>query len=326
MGKKDIITKNYIRRPEIFADIFNYRLYGGKDRIQPDQLKEMDIAESLVTNQKGNGGRFGKAVTVEKYRDIKKIFREGCYRCLILGVEEQDKIHYAMPVRTFMYDAMAYHKQVDNIRKEHRKRKDYTGHSQEEFLSDFFKEDKIIPVITVVLYFGEKPWDGPRSLKDMMGWKGEEAEPYIQDYKMNLLIPSEIKDAEIETLQSSLREVFYFLKYAGDWKKLEKILDKNERFRSLEKEAAVVISTLTNTEIKIKESEEKQDMCEAIEQMKQESMEMGLEKGLEKAESKIIINMYRKGYNCMQITDITGVEEEKVREIIRIKEWETQNS
>lgn len=258
MGKKDIITKNYIRRPEIFADIFNYRLYGGKDRIQPEQLKEMDIAESLVTNQKGNGGRFGKAVTVEKYRDIKKIF----------------------------------------------------------------KEDKIIPVITVVLYFGEKPWDGPRSLKDMMGWKGEEAESYIQDYKMNLLIPSEMKDAEIETLQSSLREVFYFLKYAGDWKKLEKILDKNERFRSLEKEAAVVISTLTNTEIKIKESEEKQDMCEAIEQMKQESMEMGLEK----AESKIIINMYRKGYNCMQITDITGVGEEKVREIIRTKEWETQNS
>ena len=102
--------------------------------------------------------------------------------------------------------------------------------------------------------------DGPRSLKDMMGWKGEEAESYIQDYKMNLLIPSEMKDAEIETLQSSLREVFYFLKYAGDWKKLEKILDKNERFRSLEKEAAVVISTLTNTEIKIKESEEKQDI------------------------------------------------------------------
>lgn len=142
MGKKDIITKNYIRRPEIFADIFNYRLYGGKDRIQPDQLKEMDIAESLVTNQKGNGGRFGKAVTVEKYRDIKKIFQEGCYRCLILDVEEQDKIHYAMPVRTFMYDAMAYHKQVDNIRKEHRKHKDYTGHSQEEFLSDFLKKIK----------------------------------------------------------------------------------------------------------------------------------------------------------------------------------------
>ena len=70
------------------------------------------------------------------------------------------------------------------------------------------------------------------------------------------------------------------------------------------------------------EKEERQDMCEAIEQMKQESMEMGLEK----AESKIIINMYRKGYNCMQITDITGVEEEKVREIIRTKEWETQNS
>ena len=30
--------------------------------------------------------------------------------------------------------------------------------------SDFSKEDKIIPVITLTVYFGSDKWDGPRSL------------------------------------------------------------------------------------------------------------------------------------------------------------------
>ena len=48
MGRKDIVTKEYIRRPEIFADIFNYRLYNGKDRIQPEQLAEENITLPVI--------------------------------------------------------------------------------------------------------------------------------------------------------------------------------------------------------------------------------------------------------------------------------------
>lgn len=55
MGRKDIVTKEYIRRPEIFADIFNYRLYDGKDRIQPEQLAEENITENLVLEREENG-------------------------------------------------------------------------------------------------------------------------------------------------------------------------------------------------------------------------------------------------------------------------------
>ena len=225
MGRKDIVTKEYIRRPEIFADIFNYRLYNGKDRIQPEQLAEENITENLVLEREEHGKQKRiKLEAVEKYRDVKKVFRDGSYRCLLLGVEEQDSVHYAMPVREFVYDAMAYEHQIREISRTHRREKDYKEHGKEEFLSGFYREDRILPVITLVLYFGTAPWDGPRSLKEMMRWTGEEAEKYIQDYRLNLIIPAEMEDEEIEKLQSSLREVFYFLKYAGDWKKLEKIL------------------------------------------------------------------------------------------------------
>lgn len=38
-----------------------------------------------------------------------------------------------------------------------------------EFLSHIKKTDRIMPIINLVLYCGKTPWDGPKSLYDMMG-------------------------------------------------------------------------------------------------------------------------------------------------------------
>ena len=132
-----------------------------------------------------------------------------------------------------------------------------------------------------------------------------------------------MEDEEIEKLQSSLREVFYFLKYAGDWKKLEKILTDDERFQRLETEAATVIRELTNTEIEIKKEQEEQNMCKAIEQMKEKERKIGLEDGKrigrELGETEIILRMYQKGYGSEQIAEMTDMEEERVKAIICMK-------
>lgn len=244
-----------------------------------------------------------------------------------MGVEEQSKVHYAMPVRNFVYDAMEYEKQYQEIRRKHQRDKDYKGHTREEFISGFYKEDSIIPVITVILYFGDE-WDGPRSLKEMMKWYGEEAEQYIQDYKLNLIIPSEMEDEDIEKLESSLREVFYFLKYSKDGEKLEEVIKKDDRFRCMETEAAIVVKTLTNMELSIKQEEENVNMCEAIEQIKQKATEIALEDGkrigledgkrigLEDGKRMIITTMYKKGYSALQIADMTDIDAKSVEEIL----------
>lgn len=41
MGKKDTVTKEYISRSPIFADVFNQFIYHGEQIIQPEQLREM---------------------------------------------------------------------------------------------------------------------------------------------------------------------------------------------------------------------------------------------------------------------------------------------
>lgn len=39
MGKTDIVTKNYMRGSDIFADAFNFLIYNGEARIQSQSLR-----------------------------------------------------------------------------------------------------------------------------------------------------------------------------------------------------------------------------------------------------------------------------------------------
>ena len=64
--------------------------------------------------------------TVQKYRDILKktvVKEDGEAVYLLLGVENQTDIHYAMPVRNMIYDALQYGKQVDETSRKNQKEK-----------------------------------------------------------------------------------------------------------------------------------------------------------------------------------------------------------
>lgn len=71
-----------------------------------------------------------------------------------------------MPVCSMLYDALRYTRQCKELEQQHCAGKDLNG--SDEFLSDIAREDRLCPVITLVLYYGEKEWDGPVSLSDMM--------------------------------------------------------------------------------------------------------------------------------------------------------------
>lgn len=71
----------------------------------------------------------------------------------ILGIENQSNVHYAMPVRNMLYDAMQFSSQVEASALSHRKEHDNKP-TADEFLSGWYKEDRLLPVITLVIYFG----------------------------------------------------------------------------------------------------------------------------------------------------------------------------
>ena len=57
--------------------------------------------------------------------------------------------------------------------------------------------DHLIPVITVVIYFGADEWDAPRSLHEMFDEDSKAFLSLVPDYKLNIIAPANMTNDEI---------------------------------------------------------------------------------------------------------------------------------
>ena len=263
MGKVNVVTKEYMRNNAVFADACNYFIYGGKQVIRPEKLHEMDPGEILSLFDQEN------QKIVEKARDLLKMatmMSDDKAAYLILGIENESKIRYAEPVKNGLYDFLRYAAQVRQTEKRHRSEKSWKGHNSGEFLSGFYKEDKLIPVITLVILYGSEKWDGPRTLQEMM-IQDPAIQKYVADYQINLIEPAAMDEEDLAKFQSDLGSVLGFIKYSNDEEALNNFLANDTSLKRLDREAAQVISVCTNTKIEIDEEKEEIDVCKAVDQM-----------------------------------------------------------
>lgn len=281
MGTKDSKAKEYLSDNTRFSEICNYVLFDGERIIKPDELKEQDSAEILSI--------FGidkKQIIKQKWRDLLKsvsIKYTGNIYVILIGIEAQTDVHYAMPVKNMIYDALNYGDQVNEVRKCHNQQKDYK--KSEEFLSGFTSKDKLTPVITITLYLGTGEWNAPRSLIDMMPKIDERVLPFINDYKINLLNPSDITD--FSKFQTGLRPLFEVLKNARDERRLNEVISSDETFKNVDVETVAAINLFAGMDIKIEKEDEVLNMCKAWDEHKN--------RGIQEGENKILFSLVIKG-------------------------------
>ena len=230
MGKADEKTTEFLSKGTVFADVFNHGMFQGKTIIQPDKLVDLDSASR-------------HAGLVSKVRDVVKKYDDQIV-CMILGAENQHNIHFAMPLRIMDYDLRSYEKQRQEIQAEHKKEKNLKG---DEYLSGFSKTDKLLPVYTLVVYWGKEEWSGPRDLHDMLQIP-EQLKEYpdlISNYRMHLLEINKIEN--LATYPDELRRVFGFVKYQGDRDALLEYVQDNEMlFHEVSKEEYDLIREVTH--------------------------------------------------------------------------------
>ena len=277
MGTKDTITKDYMADNCVFADVFNHILYKGKNIIDPDTLHPLDTTTLAVPY-----GSSTSEIPVQKFRDEFKslnVMHDDSRIYLLLGIENQSEAHYAMPVKNMVYDALEYAGQVENSARSHREAKQWPSTSG-EYLTGFYKDDRLIPVITTVVYFGSDTWNAPRSLHEMLFVQDPEILSMVPDYRINLFSPAEIKDEELDKLQSNLKEVMLFIKYSKDKRKLQDLTSQSPGFRSLELKAARVIDSITGINLRFTETEGRVNMCQAVQEMCDDARAEGRQAGL----------------------------------------------
>ena len=288
----DIIEKDYWRNDAQFADFFNAVLFNGEPVIQADSLVEIDTEESSVMETNND------AESLKGTRDILKVSKQlvdSGLQLSILGIENQELVHYAMPMRVMGYDYLAYKKQYDsNARKYGGKgAKQKYGLTSAEYVSRMKKTDKFAPVITIVIYYGSEEWDGAKRLHEMLEISPKLL-PFVKDYKLNLV---EARSNELVFHNKNNKDFFELAKILLSQKyKTKKIRQKAEEYCKEQKVDGMVIKTVStalNAKINYKEVKEDWDMCKVFEEIRAEGRLEGRTETIENG-AKGIIRMGKK--------------------------------
>ena len=269
--KPDTILKNFWRDNHHFADLFNAALFDGGQVLNPADLSEADTDVSSFLKFNGH------AETVQKVLDVVKKTAYGI-DFVIWGLENQSKIHYAMPLRHMIGDGFSYLKEYQEIAAKNRKDKNFA--SSDEFLSNMKKTDRLHPMISLCVYYGENPWDGPLCLMDMLEVP-EKIKPLVADYKMNLLElrtsgSLQFHNQDVNTVFDISRSI-----YERDYNKINTVY----KDRLIASELGVVIGAITQSQelidhaLELEQKGGQVNMCSALEELKREGKQEGLQEG-----------------------------------------------
>lgn len=202
--KTDITVKSLLEHGDIFADIANVNLFGGRQVLQPQDLRTVPTE----TSYKDMEGEFHALL-----RDcFQKVYKQG--KCIgYIGYEVQMDINNIMPVRNMGYAYTAYMKQIRTIMAENKR------NGRSAFARGLHEEQKLLPVITCVLYLGIQPWKYPLYLSDMLNIPNDEQAVWNEmtgDYGIHIISlvnqPREIR----EQYQSDFRIIADYLAYYDD--------------------------------------------------------------------------------------------------------------
>ncbi len=306
--KSDAKLKEFWGESSHFADLYNTVFFKGKQVVFPEMLSE--AGSDLSTEIVRNGGR----ITVEKYRDVFKRWNGNFLA--VLGIENQWKEEFTLPERVMLYDALEYERQRRRISARHKKEKDLK--TSAEYLCGFGKTDRLCVQATIVIYYGEEPWNGPRKLSDLVEVP-EELRPYFNEYQIFVFSINESDGSEFRD-----PEVRKILKAAYELRR-----KRITELEPLEKEEVSVLAAFLNSERLAALAEQKEegeiDMCTALEEMiaegerrgekrgEQRGEQRGRKQGARKTAAAVIRNLHKEGYPDEMAARILGWDVRKVK-------------
>ncbi|MDO5410166.1 MAG: Rpn family recombination-promoting nuclease/putative transposase [Lachnospiraceae bacterium] len=290
--ESDPTMKDYWRNSRRFADLINGSLFEGREVVRAEELSVHDTDESAITAERNE-----RIMTIKRNRDIVKMSKSDA-GFVLLALENQQKIHSYMPLRIATYDILDYVNQE-------RMNKTPNG------------PFRLIPIYTLVIYYGETRWNGATSLSELMEIP-EEMKPYVNDWHCKVIqVRSYDKDLfhdeEVRSFFDACQRLYQMKHVPEVWKGL---------YLSQETAVAVGVATGTKKLIELAERHEegKVDMCKAFDDFLKEREDCAREQGWNKGQQEGVYNT-----NLLAIQNVMkalGISAEKAMQILKIAEDE----
>ena len=202
-------------------------------------------------------------------------------------------------MRVMRYDYGTYKKQYDSNSKKY---KTSDGMNEDEYLSGMKKTDRFIPVITVVIYYGDKVWDGATTLHGMLDIP-EKIVRYVNDYKI-LLVEARQNDLVLHNMNNV--DLFNLLEIILDdrmpkYEAKKRAIQYGEEHQ-VDKSVVMTVAGATNSKIDYNAFEKGEvTMCTLFDEIAKENEIKGKALGMieteldfELSENDILVRLQRK--------------------------------
>ena len=156
LGSKDLAEKNLLQYKDVFSDIVNVNLFGGRHYISANELSREP--GELIT--KSSSDNKLKQLQMDVPMKCIKKYNTRFFVCL----ENQSDINNIMPVRDMGYQHAKYMEQVRTIKETNRQQQTYPS----PITKGIHDTQKLDPVITLVLNYSQKEWKKPKQLQDVL--------------------------------------------------------------------------------------------------------------------------------------------------------------
>lgn len=278
MGKKDIGLKSYLRDVARYADLWNGGVFEGNQIIRAEGLQEVTPVYAK-SDEEAALERTGDLVMMQNY--------DG-QRFAVLALENQEKVDYGMPVRIMVQEALEYDKQMkETCRRNEREYKAYRAAENKEGLVPVYKDegeylykfregDRLFPVVTLVVYWGEKEWKGAKNLHEMIDFgntrMGTELRKLIPEYPLHFLDLS--KFSHFEHFRTELRPLLQLFQKRNSKDEFVNYIKENEKDCNMDDESWDMLGKLVDSSniksmIKNREQRKGEDkrMCKALDDL-----------------------------------------------------------
>lgn len=281
MGEKDITEKILEDYDDVFADIINGLLFQGKQRVLPEALENMSVHSQYKADDE-------KMHELE--RDVAKYWKEEEVQLAVCGIENQSTIEKNMPFRIIGYDGAAYRSQLLQER------------------------TKILPVVTVVLYFGtDRHWRSGKNIKSLMEIPTG-LDEFVSDYQIKVFEVAWLSEEQISYFRSDFRIVANF--FVNKRKNKNYIPDDPTEIQHVDEVMKLLQVMTGDARYKRFFGQKKEgvhSMCDVAERLEKMGWEKGIEQGIEQGSIRNSIKVYKNLLNL-------GFGKEEARKIAEVPE------
>lgn len=265
MGEKDISEKLLADYEDVFADIVNVLLFHGEKRVIPSSLQ----STKNRSHYKADDSKLH-----EQERDILKAWTDGHIQIALIGLENQTIPDTKMSVRIFGYEGANYRSQLKN--------------------------QTIIPVISLVLYFGtEKRWHKPRNLKALLNIP-EGLEDYVNDCHIHVFEIAWLPDEQINQFESDFGIV---ARYFSELRKNKNYVPDDTRTIQHADEVLKLLAVMSGDhryENILTPAESKKEVT-TMSSVAQRLEEQGIKKGRTQERIELLVSLCRSGDIAIEV-------------------------